>query len=653
VIKEIINFVDSLGENWEETLSSEKKVNKFPKHIFRIYYNKDGNLSYEYNPNITESFLKKLIIFSSSLANKSINSTQGVMATNYAAFYPFNKEALYKSSLKWDDFWGLYKSSSYADLENNNFNFILDREDRLKTISKLNNMPLQKLKKLNKYFEKIYVGLFNKTDILKKLEEIYTNLQNKKKMKKEVLFYCDKNILDNLKEKLALNINSDGQMYINFTIKGIYNFRNKYFLIFNKAKETHIGRCSICNKKALVSYPDFLTTYNTKKRYRTHQIYTLSPNLEFKNRKFFCCVDCLYKLKKFTKYIKNRQVKIFPLFISKETAFKEIKLINKYGFNSFKDIMEKLSNNENIFDFYLMILIYSNINGKWKWSPKYFDYIENYKWYLDSYFDLDNNSYKPYKKKVNRYVILSLLNIKTYYLISYFFDSSLSDKQLPPEHYILRSQIFDFIYRDKKINCNKRELLVKLSSMSDFYLNKYFKKKVDYINLTKHITNFRIFYLNRELFTNINIKKGENMDLIDRNKIIEKIKDYFESGSKYIKLDDFQTLYFLGVYFRYLVENIRNSKRDLLLEGIVNSNNLKQLKLQIQRMFERASPNLSNNNILDCLGNAALLNFITILEENKIDFREYKLIFYSGYFDKNIIDNLYKYNNISKKTKVI
>ena len=446
------------------------------------------------------------------------------------------------------------------------------------------------------------------------------------------LFYEDllkecKNGLGGLKRsfsKFITMINLD-----NGNFNKLFDITKKYIeessRKLRKSSKNVTGRCFVCGNESPISTSGFFSSYASGKLFLYHKTRSSKDNEGSPN---LICEECELKLKEFQKLLNDYKLKIFPLFINQDLQQKEIKLIKKEGYNSFRFVFEQLSKNKllNNLDFYLFVR-----------SGDYFsfDYVTNYSLVLGSlrvYFDslqIENKIYNKNSeiKNINRFFIeqsvSKIFDNKTY--LDYFNEKIKGEEnKLVNLKYKIRQKLFDFVYRNKNSLKNEdiEEILI-------YRIEKDIKNNLE-LNKKGDIRRFLNFFFNLHLI-------GERME----EPILEKVSDMMsclktEDYGAFSIRNDNEWAYWCGQIAFFLAWNSKSSNRDFgLLEPFINNSVSDQLKRTIIEFFEKYKHEID----LDNRRFKEVINKILNHQPTNKSFNKLKTSFYTGVFDDNIFLN--------------
>src|SRR3989344_294855 len=347
------------------------------------------------------------------------------------------------------------------------------------------------------------------------------------------------------------------------------------------------------------------------------------------------CGDCEEKLKSFEKILKDKKIKIFPLFINSSLQKEAIKILNEEGENKFALVFEDIYARQREkrptekLDFYLFVKPPTE-------DYPTIDYITNYSWFLGDlrvYFNnlkLGDTTYEKGDEILNQkrtYIEIEVLNILGGKL-DYFDKLKGDDNKQINLKYKIRQKLFDFVYRNKK-SLSKEDI----GEIVIYRIEKGIMDGKIYPDEVRRFLNF--------LF-NINLL-GEKME----TPIIERVKEarsYISNGN-YEKInieDDGEWAYWMGQISYFLVYQSKQDKKKFnLLEPFINKSNPEQLKRTLIELFERYKHEIDLSNMKFREIAQRVLSFQTKSDS----FSNLKQAFYVGVFDDNIFLNKREQSN--------
>ena len=256
------------------------------------------------------------------------------------------------------------------------------------------------------------------------------------------------------------------------------------------------GICNVCNNSGDLIEPNLWSTASEKKSFLKH--ITMYNDKENQNS-LLLCRNCNEKIKKFQEYLRDEEIRLFPLFfdnrnyknINLDLSEKEAKETFKYFFNKFSEDNESKKR----YNFYLIISPNKDII--------YFDYIFNFKWILD---DIITNIFEPQNNNINGQK--TRIDIENYLLQSiglspekninrsfyFFIPKKIKDNGLKNLILTYREFIFNYVYRaDNSFFKQDNNLNKFLIEGLEFKLKKDYKKKTK----PNEFEAFFILYFNK------------------------------------------------------------------------------------------------------------------------------------------------------------
>lgn len=391
--------------------------------------------------------------------------------------------------------------------------------------------------------------------------------------------------------------------------------RNKVFLT-ESSKSILDGVCSICGKEDKVSIPVLFHNMNAKKLFITHIGRKESLNT-------LICRDCSLELVRFHQRFLSK-INIFPLFIDEDLEEEEIDMLKNlfrsdpdFRRNTFKKIIEGVTSQRDILDFYLIVS-----NGQ---DFVFVDYVSNFRYEFSedaTIFDIEGDLNELFERKLTS---------------NYFGISTLKDKKLLSSIYKYRTLIFDFVYRAKFENLN-RDVIDNIfydslsRKLREFYDDKSSDRKKE------EETVFALFRSYKKLNKHFG---GDYMDTV------ESLNDLWNRE----KLENsYEYYYLLGQITRYLLSQSQSeNKTHALVEPFMNITNH---VVMMDRVFDLFNKYKYNINIDDVAFNKAFsltLNYFNTViaptgtagDSNKAIQKNEKFFFFEGYFSKKLFSRWY------------
>jgi len=538
---------------------------------------------------------------------KSIGSNKGMNSYNFFIFKSPKK--FWKNESKFKD----KMSKTYN--ENNIDRYFKFNNNRFTIEENLFNNVKCFLEKLSEN-KNIFI------EIWKKLEDFKNNIDFPQKQEYFYIFKLPEKFWSIYKES-----------YENYLVNKIFAQENKKYI-----KD---GKCTTCEtEKKEISIPNTFHTLNEKKPFLKHY----HKKTEFNN---FLCRECSLSLYKFQRFfLKDFNIKVFPLFIKGDLKNKEIKLLKrinengeKIGFAGFRKVMRNVYEKTNDqYDFYLILYNRGDFLS--------IDYISGYKLFLKKTiqtkgFINENNFYKitdvfDFEEEINSIFSYKLRN-------NYFGDIKKIETQLKDLVYSYREDIFNFIYRNNRnlLNNSKLEkIFIKLVEINLY--NKGFKFR----SLTD-----RFIVLNEVLRLNIKVNGGLDMEKLNNfreelRKFVIKFRNGRNSNKKekimkevekeLIKNNQEYISYVIGQVVYYILSKSKTEKKThQLLESFINVGNLNILSRRIIEIFEKYKHEINFNDSLFKYLMGVVLSYCE--ENSEKQFKNIKTIFYIGYFDRNLM----------------
>lgn len=383
---------------------------------------------------------------------------------------------------------------------------------------------------------------------------------------------------------------------------------------YGKATQRSEGKCFVCNKIGSVGTPIFLTNYDQAKTFLRHVTRNSTDN---KGTSLFACGECIQKLNRFDRILKEYKIKIFPLFVESNLVQEEIPLLDhnlQESKNKFAFIFDQLKKRQgkNIFDFYLVVK--SN-------EYFFFDYITGYKWDIGNYVNFFKNSVEHSITRIQfEMKIWEALSGNQH--INYFDKIKGKDNQEISMIYSYRQKLFDFVYR------NQNSLTT--NDLRNIVLFRIEKEIRNNSNKPENCEKTLNLFFNKNLL--LQTTAYGNDVLLNKIKIA---KDTILSDNleKFEIHDGEEWAYFAGQLAYYLVSLSKSKNKNYgLLEPFTNKSTTKLVKSTIEQLFERYKHEINLNNKRFKAITAKVLSY-------RIDqpFMELKIPFYVGVFDENVI----------------
>jgi CRISPR-associated protein Csh1 len=354
--------------------------------------------------------------------------------------------------------------------------------------------------------------------------------------------------------------------------------------------------CSVCNNKSETWLPNAFHNLDSKKPFTLHLDRKTDHNLAV-------CSDCSMKIYEFQElFLNKKKISIFPLFVTEELRREEITLLQTNRTKvTFSNIINKVFQQtpNDVFDFFLVI--YNQDLGFLN-----FDYISG--------FTLNYNGKTIFEieQQINELFF-------EYKLQQNYFSKKVDTKNAYLDNliYRYRTQVFDFVYRAKdSLNSN---------DISDMYFQTLQRRLRDCYNKDKEafaIANLNKLKLN---FLELNKALGGNF--------MQTVKRIKESG----KVTDLESLsYYIGQMVYYLLnQSKKGQKTHAMVEPFINVTNFKTLGIKLEETFNAYKHELSLN--WDKLNQkfSEIWGFLYDNQNQEFN-RDLKILFYAGYFDKNI-----------------
>ena len=354
--------------------------------------------------------------------------------------------------------------------------------------------------------------------------------------------------------------------------------------------------CSVCGAFSETWLPNAFHNKGDKKPYLFHLDRKTEHNLGI-------CSKCSFQLYKFQElFLNKKRISIFPLFIDTEFEKKEIQLL-KVDLTkiSFKEVVKEVveESSKNIFDFYL--IIYNREMGFLN-----FDYITGFEFY---------------KNGKTIFEIEELLNYLffDYKLRNNYFSAKVDTKNSYLDNliYRFRTQIFDFVFRAKdSLNCN---------DISEMYIQTLQRKLRDCYDKEKEpIAKATIKNLKKYFLKLNETLGGDFMQTVERIKKSSKVTD-LESLS-----------YYLGQIAYYLLnQSKKENKSHAMIEPFINVANFGILGIKLEEIFNAYKHELAFNWEKLNTKFSQIWSFLYDNQDKEFN-RDLKILFYAGYFDKNI-----------------
>ncbi|MBN1639492.1 MAG: hypothetical protein JW866_11020 [Ignavibacteriales bacterium] len=363
-----------------------------------------------------------------------------------------------------------------------------------------------------------------------------------------------------------------------------------------KDKGYPVRNCAICNDKSETWLPNAFHNLDSKKPFTLHLDRKTDHNLAV-------CYNCSMKIYKFQElFLNKKKISVFPLFITDEFVRKEIILLKTDLTKvSFSDVIKEvtLETPNDMFDFFL--IIYNRDIGLLN-----FDYISGF------ILDYNGKSIFEIEQQLNELFF-------EYKLQHNYFSKKVDTKNANLDNliYRYRTQIFDFVYRAKdSINSN---------DISNMYYHTLQRRLRDCYNREKEAL----------ATANLNKLKIQFLEL-DKTlggyfmQTVERIK---ESG----KVTDLESLsYYIGQIVYYLLnQSKKGQKTHAMVEPFINVANFRILGIKLEETFNAYKHELTLN--WDKLNQmfSQIWSFLYDNQDQEFN-RDLKILFYAGYFDKNI-----------------
>ncbi len=381
------------------------------------------------------------------------------------------------------------------------------------------------------------------------------------------------------------------------------NFGRKLFLSENMIKD---GNCDFCNIQTKVGPFYFLNAYNDKTPYVNHNFsgtHYATQNL---------CTSCCKKLHIIITFLKNKKVKIFPLFIDLDLRKREIKLIDKTEKNHFRFILNKIPKNK--FDFYLVVFP--------AFDELFIDYIFNYRWKL-------NEIRLFYGEKINatrsniEYLFSKSWNLRFFN----YFSNEKEIKELVP----FKKMIFNFVYRSDSTFFKSEQNLCSFVCDSIKYV-----LTLDTGDLPESSKRFNV-QAALDLWFNRKIIFGDGFMDTDEKPELERLRELrsklFDGKELSFDGDTKSQLqkwaYSSGLLYRYLICQSKSKSGGLMLEPVVHCSTVSQMLTILTRTLEKYQHAIDKkHHKMDSLFSNSLVQ-----NNSNEPFKPLKPYFYAGYFD--------------------
>lgn len=359
-----------------------------------------------------------------------------------------------------------------------------------------------------------------------------------------------------------------------------------------------IRSCSICGLLTETWLPNAFHNKGEKKPYLFH--------LSRKSNHNLCvCSHCSLELYKFQElFLNKKKISVFPLFIDEEFEQKEIHLLkNNLTKISFSEVVKEVvkGSSKNLFDFYL--ILYNRDMGFLN-----FDYISGFEFFMNgkSVFEIEklfNQLFFDYK------------------LLNNYFSAKVDSKNANLDNliYRYRTQIFDFVYRAKES--------ITFNDVSEMYIETLQRKIRDCHSKDKEPIAMATINNLKKYFLRLNETLGGNL-----MQTVERIK---ESG----KVTDLESLsYYLGQMVYYLLNQSKKktvNKSHAMVEPFINVANFGTLGIKLEETFNAYKHELSFGWEKLNFKFSEIWSFLYD-NQNQVFNRDFKILFYAGYFDENI-----------------